>query len=144
MSNDTDFLARWSRRKRHAGMARAALRRAWPLDPAIRDFVGLSENSWDLNAPGAMAGFGPIDEKEVERLLTRLLGEPDTMASTVHPPVQSHCSGNLNSRCQNVFRHFAPRSWRRTSPSAHIGVGAKRLSGKKRAEIADRRGKPGI
>jgi hypothetical protein len=28
-------------------LVRAALRRAWSLDPAIRDFVGLSENSWD-------------------------------------------------------------------------------------------------
>ena len=34
-------------------LARAALRRAWTVDPAIRDFVGLSENSWDLNASGA-------------------------------------------------------------------------------------------
>ena len=123
MSNDTDFLARWSRRKHHAArdkigqsnddivsrasaaltqgenrlpfdpaslptiesigaessirafleagvpvdLARAALRRVWSLDPAIRDFVGLSENSWDFNAPGAMAGFGPIDGEEVGR-----------------------------------------------------------------------------
>ena len=30
-----------------ADLTRAALRRAWSTDPAIRDFVGLSENSWD-------------------------------------------------------------------------------------------------
>jgi hypothetical protein len=30
--------------------ARAALRRAWTADPAIRDFIGLSENSEDFNA----------------------------------------------------------------------------------------------
>jgi Protein of unknown function (DUF3306) len=150
MSNDTDFLARWSRRKHHAAidkirqsksentpddivsgtsaalaqgenrlpfdpaslptiesigaetnirafleagvpgdLARAALRRVWSSDPAIRDFVGLSENSWDFNAPGAMPGFGPIDGEEVGRLLTRLLGEPDTIAAAVHPPVIS-------------------------------------------------------
>ena len=70
-------------------LARAALRRVWSLDPAIRDFVGLSENSWDFNAPGAMAGFGPIDGEEVGRLLTRLLGEPDTKAAALHPPVIS-------------------------------------------------------
>jgi hypothetical protein len=68
-------------------LARAALRRVWSLDHSIRDFVGLSENSWDFNAPGAMAGFGPIDGEEVGRLLTRLLGEPDTIAAAVHPPV---------------------------------------------------------
>jgi hypothetical protein len=150
MSNDTDFLARWSRRKHHAAtdkirqsksestpddivsgtpaalaqgenrlpfdpaslptiesigaesnisafleagvpgdLARAALRRVWSSDPAIRDFVGLSENSWDFNAPGAMPGFGRIDGEEVGRLLTRLLGEPDTIAAAVHPPVIS-------------------------------------------------------
>src|SRR5690348_15146273 len=29
-----------------AALTRAALRRAWSSDPAIRDFVGLAENSW--------------------------------------------------------------------------------------------------
>ena len=70
-------------------LVRAALRRAWSSDPAIRDFVGLSENSGDFNTPGAMAGFGPIDREEVGRLLTRLFGEPDTIAAAVHPPVIS-------------------------------------------------------
>ena len=70
-------------------LARAALRRVWSLDPAIRDFVGLSENSWDFNAAGAMAGFGPIDGEEVGRLLTRLLGEPDIKTAALHPPVIS-------------------------------------------------------
>jgi Protein of unknown function (DUF3306) len=42
-------------------LTRAALRRAWATDPKIRDFVGLSENSWDFNAPGAIAGFGPLE-----------------------------------------------------------------------------------
>jgi hypothetical protein len=149
MSSETDFLARWSRRKHQAAtdeirqsksvgapddivsgalapvaqgesrppfdpaslptidsigadtsirafleagvpgdLARAALRRAWSSDPAIRDFVGLSENSWDFNASGAMAGFGPIDGEEVGRLLTRLLGEPDTIAAEAHLHVE--------------------------------------------------------
>ena len=39
-------------------LTRAALRRAWLSDPAIRDFIGLSENSWDFNAPGGASGFG--------------------------------------------------------------------------------------
>src|SRR6516162_3780295 len=30
-------------------LSRAALRRAWSADPAIRDFVGLAENAWDFN-----------------------------------------------------------------------------------------------
>ena len=32
-----------------AELARAALRRAWANDPAIRDFVGVAENQWDFN-----------------------------------------------------------------------------------------------
>ncbi|WP_456672075.1 hypothetical protein [Bradyrhizobium sp. LM2.9] len=75
-------------------LARAALRRVWSIDPAIRDFVGLSENSWDFNAPGAMAGFGPIDGEEAGRLLTRLLREPDTGAVAAHRPVISSPAGD--------------------------------------------------
>jgi hypothetical protein len=157
MSNDTDFLARWSRRKHDAAtdkikrskpdgisadvvsetsadslapdenrqpfdaaslptiesigaesdirafletgvpddLARAALRRVWSLDHTIRDFVGLSENSWDFNAPGAMAGFGPIEGEEAGRLLTRLLGEPDTIAAEVNPRLPASPANDL-------------------------------------------------
>jgi hypothetical protein len=69
-----------------ANLTRAALRRVWLSDPNIRDFIGLSENSWDFNAPGEMAGFGPIDKEEVGRLLTQLLGEPDATAVAAHSP----------------------------------------------------------
>ena len=68
-----------------ADLTRVALRRVWSSDPMIRDFVGLSENSWDFNAPGAMPGFGPIDKEEVARLVTRLLGDPDATAVAAHP-----------------------------------------------------------
>ena len=33
-------------------------------DPAIRNYVGLSENSWDFNAPGGVPGFGPLNPKQ--------------------------------------------------------------------------------
>jgi hypothetical protein len=35
-------------------LTRAAFRRAWSADPAIRDFIGLSENSWDFNAASSL------------------------------------------------------------------------------------------
>ena len=41
-----------------AGVTRAALRRAWSTDPAIRDFVGLSEDSWDVNEPDGVPVVG--------------------------------------------------------------------------------------
>ena len=47
-------------------LMRAALRRAWSADPAIRDFVGLAENAWDFNDPNAMPGFGPLDCSQAE------------------------------------------------------------------------------
>ena len=65
-------------------LTRAALRRLWSSDPKIRDFVGLSENSWDFNSPGAMAGFGPMDKEQVRRVLTQLLGDPEIEAVASH------------------------------------------------------------
>jgi len=45
-------------------LMRAALRRAWTSDPAIRDFIGVAENQWDFNDPNGMAGFGRLDASE--------------------------------------------------------------------------------
>lgn len=81
-----------------ADLTRAALRRVWSSDHMIRDFVGLSENSWDFNAPGAMAGFGPIDKGEVARLVMRLLGEPDATAVAAHPPTSPSQTDNHASK----------------------------------------------
>ena len=78
-------------------LTRAALRRAWSSDPAIRDFVGLVENGWDFNDPNAMQGFGAITPEEVARLLTQgvTLTEPqpaqvaaieDKSAGEIAPP----------------------------------------------------------
>ena len=58
-----------------AHLTRAALRRAWASDPKIRDFVGLSENSWDFNAPDTIAGFGPLEmTDELRWHIARMLG----------------------------------------------------------------------
>jgi hypothetical protein len=40
-----------------ADLTRATLRRAWSADPAMRGFIGLSENSWDFNATDGVPGF---------------------------------------------------------------------------------------
>lgn len=57
-------------------LSRAALRRAWTADPAIRDFVGLAENAWDFNDPNAMPGFGPLDcsAEQLKALADRVVG----------------------------------------------------------------------
>jgi hypothetical protein len=64
-------------------LTRAALRRAWAADPKIRDFIGLSENSWDFNAPGAMTGFGSLEmtdelRQQIARMVGRSLGNEAT------------------------------------------------------------------
>ena len=46
-------------------LTKAALRRAWVTDPAIRDFIGIAENQWDFNDPNAMPGFGPLTAGDV-------------------------------------------------------------------------------
>lgn len=52
-----------------AELTRAALRRAWAADPSIRDFIGLSENSWDFTAPDGVPGFGPLSAEDASRLM---------------------------------------------------------------------------
>jgi Protein of unknown function (DUF3306) len=54
-------------------LTRAALRRAWTSDPAIKNFVGLVENGWDFNDPSAMHGFGAITPQEVARLAGQVI-----------------------------------------------------------------------
>jgi hypothetical protein len=76
-------------------LSRAALRRAWAADPAIRDFVGLAENAWDFNDPNAMPGFGPLDQtpEQVREMVARLMGEtkpsPESDATSTKTDVAS-------------------------------------------------------
>jgi Protein of unknown function (DUF3306) len=60
---DTDIIA-FLRAGVPAELTRAALRRAWASDPAIRDFIGIAENQWDFNEPDAIPGFGPLTPME--------------------------------------------------------------------------------
>jgi hypothetical protein len=65
-------------------LTRAALRRAWASDPAIRDFIGIAENQWDFNDPCAMPGFGPLQESDnLPALLARALGSRDGLAGVI-------------------------------------------------------------
>jgi hypothetical protein len=63
-------------------LARAALRRAWSADPAIRDFVGLAENAWDFNDPTAMPGFGALPPGyDIKRVLAQIFGDNEGAAT---------------------------------------------------------------
>jgi hypothetical protein len=76
-----------------AELTRAALRRAWSADPKIREFVGLADYDWDFNAPGAIAGFGPLEmTDEMRRQIVQMVGrsltpeEPERPAPTPSEP----------------------------------------------------------
>ncbi|MDB5406439.1 MAG: hypothetical protein JWL84_1351 [Rhodospirillales bacterium] len=59
-----------------AELTRAALRRAWVSDPAIRDFIGIAENQWDFTDPTAIPGFGALRETDdVPSLVAQALGQ---------------------------------------------------------------------
>lgn len=59
-----------------AELTRQALRRAWRTDPAIRDFVGPSENAWDFTASDGVPGFGPLAAEDIRRLLDAVTVDP--------------------------------------------------------------------
>jgi len=57
-------------------LSRAALRRAWTADPAIRDFVGLAENDWDFTKPDAIPGFGDIPpDYDIKKMIAEIFGD---------------------------------------------------------------------
>jgi hypothetical protein len=93
---DTDIRAFLNRRV-PAELTRAALRRAWTSDPAIRDFVGIAENQWDFNDRTAISGFGPLLESDdIPSLLAQAFGqraEPVTamaeLPMALEPPAEA-------------------------------------------------------
>ena len=65
-----------------ADLARAALRRAWAADPAIRDFKGLAENDWDFTDPTAMPGFGALPPgTDIKKMLAQIFGDNEKPAT---------------------------------------------------------------
>ena len=64
-------------------LTRAALRRAWSTDPAIRDFIGIAENQWDFASGSDIPGFGPLEASDdVRRMVAELFRKCDSAAET--------------------------------------------------------------
>ena len=69
-----------------AELRRAALRRVWVSDPAIRDFVGLQENDWDFTNPESIPGFGKLAaDFDVDAMVRGVFGDAPE-ASTAETP----------------------------------------------------------
>jgi hypothetical protein len=83
-------------------LARAALRRAWAADPKVRDFVGLADYDWDFNAPGSMAGFGPLEMTEELRQIAALILGPRPTADLTTPSELYELLGQEDSSGQNA------------------------------------------
>jgi hypothetical protein len=75
-----------------ADLTRAALRRAWSSDPAIHEFIGLSENPSDFNGQDGVAGVGSPTADVPGQRLTRATGEaesPDTERLVPMPTIEA-------------------------------------------------------
>jgi hypothetical protein len=69
-------LTHWLRKRVPEAWRQAALKRVWASDPAISQFIGLAENSWDWNAPDGVPGFGPLSPAaNVAQLLEQVIGQ---------------------------------------------------------------------
>jgi hypothetical protein len=80
---DTDIRA-FLKSRVPAELTRAALRRAWTSDPAIRDFIGIAESQWDFNDPMAIPGFGPLQgTDDISALLEQAFGPPAELATAI-------------------------------------------------------------
>lgn len=67
----------------------AALRRAWSVDPAIRDFKGLAENHWDFMLASSVPGFGELEPDLDGSMLAQVIGEnprSDQLTATLPSP----------------------------------------------------------
>lgn len=107
-------------------LSRAALRRAWASDPAIRDFIGLAENAWDFNDPNAMPGFGPLDcsEEQLAALLDRVVGgvrsAADRIAAAI--PDQEDARQSADSDHQALLESRAPEAIADLGPAQEIST----------------------
>ena len=83
-----------------AALRHAALRRAWTADPAIRDFMGPTENFWDAPGPdGTIPGFGELDPGlDVKRMVSELFGEtpPDKAEPEQRAPAAAPAQSSEN------------------------------------------------
>jgi len=107
-------------------LSRAALRRAWAADPAIRDVVGLAENAWDFNDPHAMPGFGPLDCSEeqlgalVDRIVGGVRGAADSLTTAI--PERKQASQSADSDHQPLLESRASETVADQSPAEEISL----------------------
>jgi hypothetical protein len=72
-----------------AELTRAALRRAWIADPAIRDFKEIAENQWDFATGSDLPGFGSLDASadDIRKMVADIFGDGPKDGHT--PPAEA-------------------------------------------------------
>jgi Protein of unknown function (DUF3306) len=66
-------------------LQKAALRRAWSLDPAIRDYCGPADYALDFNNPDALPGFASNQALELARKVLNELAEAEQVPQGDEP-----------------------------------------------------------
>ena len=88
---ESDFAA-FLRKEVPEALKRAALRKAWSLDPAIRDFIGPADYAWDYNAPdgvpGASLDLGGNVKEMLARIFSAAEGSPVAAPAAAEPDAQ--------------------------------------------------------
>ena len=87
-----------------AELTKAALRRAWTADPAIRDFIGIAENQWDFTDPAAIPGFGTLAPNEdLGRLVAQALGQGPASPASAGPAGGSEAVTTASQDAPQVY-----------------------------------------
>ena len=72
-----------------AVLQRAALRRAWTLDPAIRDFVGPADYAWDYNAVDGVPGASLTLTGNIKEMLAQAFGPAPAEDAAAKPAAEA-------------------------------------------------------
>lgn len=120
-----------------AELTRAALRRAWIADPAIRDFVGLSENAWDFTASDGVPGFGALTVDDVRKLVAEMTKPAeaaeserrDTPAATEPVPDTASSADSSPDLPPDSAEPSAPTRPDRAAPETNPAAPARRHGG---------------
>ena len=90
-------------------LSRAALRRAWVSDPAIRDFIEVAENQWDFATGSDIPGFGPLEASDdVRRMVAEIFqGRPDAPTEERAPTENSVQESADQQNSQGVTQQAA-------------------------------------
>ena len=96
-------------------LTRAALRRAWVIDPKIRDFIEIAENQWDFTAPGVPGFDLSPPTGDIKQMLAQILpksvgGElpaeegvkgPDAATSSIESPSHRNVTKAPPESCES-------------------------------------------